>query len=155
MADPSTSPPLTRASVLEARQLIQKFVHHTPTLTNATLDRLASTPLGQRDGDNGIVVEDGRKPANPKIRLYFKCENWQRVGAFKIRGAFHALERLKMEPGWEAGGGRERGVVTHSSGELSLFFVSCYSFILGGKCPWVIGIVTMGIEVTHKTIRHG
>ncbi|KAI0440661.1 tryptophan synthase beta subunit-like PLP-dependent enzyme [Xylaria telfairii] len=116
MADPSTSPPLTRASVLEARQLIQKFVHHTPTLTNATLDRLASTPLGQRDGENRKEVEDGRKPANPKIRLYFKCENWQRVGAFKIRGAFHAIERLKMEPGWEAGGGRERGVVTHSSG---------------------------------------
>ncbi|KAI0474495.1 tryptophan synthase beta subunit-like PLP-dependent enzyme [Xylaria cf. heliscus] len=121
MADPSTSPPLTRDSVLEARELIKEFVHHTPTLTNATLDRLASTPLGERDGDGdgdgdvGKVVE-GRKPANPKMRLYFKCENLQRIGAFKIRGAFHALERLKREPGWEAGGGRERGVVTHSSG---------------------------------------
>ncbi|KAI8953534.1 tryptophan synthase beta subunit-like PLP-dependent enzyme [Xylaria longipes] len=113
MADPSTSPPLTRASVLEARELIKEFVHHTPTLTNATLDRLASTP---RDGDGDGKVEEGSKPANPKIRLYFKCENKQRIGAFKIRGAFHALERLKREPGWEEGGGRERGVVTHSSG---------------------------------------
>ncbi|KAI0554482.1 tryptophan synthase beta subunit-like PLP-dependent enzyme [Xylaria curta] len=113
MADPSTSPSLTRSSVLEARELIKGFVHHTPTLTNATLDRLASTPLGSRDGDERI---EGRKSANPNIRLYFKCENLQRIGAFKIRGAFHALERLKREPGWEEGGGRERGVVTHSSG---------------------------------------
>ncbi|KAI1123739.1 tryptophan synthase beta subunit-like PLP-dependent enzyme [Nemania abortiva] len=111
MADPSTSPPLTRASVFEARELIKGFVHHTPTLTNATLNRLASTPRSEVEG-----AGEGRKPARPTIRLYFKCENLQRIGAFKIRGAFHAIERLKMEPGWEEGGGRERGVVTHSSG---------------------------------------
>ncbi|KAI1176606.1 tryptophan synthase beta subunit-like PLP-dependent enzyme [Nemania sp. FL0916] len=103
MADPATSPPLTRNSVLSARNIIKDFVHHTPTLTNATLDRLASTP--QSEGK-----------ARPRIRLYFKCENLQRIGAFKIRGAFHAIERLKKEPGWVEGGGRERGVVTHSSG---------------------------------------
>jgi hypothetical protein len=34
-----------------------------------------------------------------------------------VRGAFHALARLMAEEGWEAGGGRERGVVTHSSGQ--------------------------------------
>ncbi|KAI8633866.1 tryptophan synthase beta subunit-like PLP-dependent enzyme [Xylariaceae sp. FL1651] len=123
MADPSTSPPLTRTSVLEARELIREFVHHTPTLTNATLTRLASTPApaplpASTSTEAGAGGEDntGRRPANPKIRLYFKCENLQRIGAFKIRGAFHAIERLKREPGWEAGGGRERGVVTHSSG---------------------------------------
>ncbi|KAI0811415.1 tryptophan synthase beta subunit-like PLP-dependent enzyme [Xylaria sp. FL0064] len=117
MADPSTSPPLTRASVLEARELIREFVHHTPTLTNATLDRLASTPAPAPVVTVEESDEGGNKiPANPKMRLYFKCENMQRIGAFKIRGAFHAIERLKREPGWEAGGGRERGVVTHSSG---------------------------------------
>ncbi|KAI1350855.1 tryptophan synthase beta subunit-like PLP-dependent enzyme [Xylaria sp. FL0043] len=118
MADPSTSPPLTRASVLEARELIREFVHHTPTLTNATLDRLASTPALAPAGESSDEEEGEKKkkPANPKMRLYFKCENMQRIGAFKIRGAFHAIERLKREPGWEAGGGRERGVVTHSSG---------------------------------------
>ncbi|KAI1273801.1 tryptophan synthase beta subunit-like PLP-dependent enzyme [Xylaria sp. FL0933] len=123
MADPSTSPPLTRASVLEARELIRAFVHNTPTLTNATLDRLASTPApapvgagGNGGNDEEEGEEKGKKPANPKMRLYFKCENMQRIGAFKIRGAFHAIERLKREPGWEEGGGRERGVVTHSSG---------------------------------------
>ncbi|KAI1186592.1 tryptophan synthase beta subunit-like PLP-dependent enzyme [Nemania serpens] len=119
MADPSTSPPLTRDSVLEARELIREFVHHTPTLTNATLDRIASTPREDADGGEEGGEEEGgeKKPAaRPRIRLYFKCENLQRIGAFKIRGAFHALERLKREPGWEEGGGRERGVVTHSSG---------------------------------------
>ncbi|KAI3325895.1 tryptophan synthase beta subunit-like PLP-dependent enzyme [Xylariaceae sp. AK1471] len=119
MADPSTSPPLTRASVFEAHELIKGFVHHTPTLTNATLDRLASTPAAAPlpSGRTGSTGSDGdRRPANPTIRLYFKCENLQRIGAFKIRGAFHAIERLKREPGWEEGGGRERGVVTHSSG---------------------------------------
>ncbi|KAI0146264.1 tryptophan synthase beta subunit-like PLP-dependent enzyme [Xylariaceae sp. FL1272] len=104
MADPSSSPPLNRASVLEAHKLIKPFVHHTPTLTNATLSRLASEARGE-----------GK--AKPVIRLYFKCENLQRIGAFKVRGAFHALERLKMEDGWEEGGReRGRGVVTHSSG---------------------------------------
>ncbi|KAH7322616.1 tryptophan synthase beta subunit-like PLP-dependent enzyme [Stachybotrys elegans] len=54
--------------------------------------------------------------AKPVLRLWFKCENFQRVGAFKARGAFHAIERLKLEPGWLENGGREKGVATHSSG---------------------------------------
>jgi threonine dehydratase len=41
--------------------------------------------------------------------VFFKCENMQRVGAFKFRGAYNALSRLT--PGQKA-----RGVVTHSSG---------------------------------------
>ncbi|CAG8977021.1 hypothetical protein HYALB_00008879 [Hymenoscyphus albidus] len=39
-----------------------------------------------------------------------------KVGAFKVRGAFHAVRRLMEEEGWEENGGRVRGVVTHSSG---------------------------------------
>lgn len=106
MADPSTSPPLTRASVAEARELIRPFVHRTPVLTSSSLSALASTP----------TPTQGEGKARPKLRLWFKCENLQKVGAFKARGAFHAIERLKKEPGWLAGGGAERGVVTHSSG---------------------------------------
>lgn len=102
MADQSTSPPLTRASVAEARELIRPFVHRTPVITSSSLSALAST--------------SGQGKARPKFRLWFKCENFQKVGAFKARGAFHAIERLKKEPGWLAGGGAERGVVTHSSG---------------------------------------
>lgn len=57
--------------------------HRTPILHSSTLDRRV----------NG--------------RLYFKCENLQRVGAFKFRGAYNALSCLE-EP--------SHGVVTHSSG---------------------------------------
>jgi len=52
--------------------------------------------------------------ANPTIRLFFKCENQQKIGAFKARGAFHAILRLIEEEGLE--NVRRRGVVTHSSG---------------------------------------
>ncbi len=102
MADLATTPPLTRDSVIEAHKLVKPHVHRTPVLSNRTLNALASTPRGG---------------TRPTMRLWFKCENMQRVGAFKVRGAFHAVERLKREPGWVEGGGREKGVVTHSSGE--------------------------------------
>lgn len=137
MADLKTCPPLTRASVVAAHDLVRPHVHRTPVLTNSTLSRLASTPRGDRPGDkeaagtdkpgktNGQETTTGegevngkaeQPPARPVIRLWFKCENLQRVGAFKVRGAFHAVERLKADEGWVAGGGLERGVVTHSSG---------------------------------------
>lgn len=71
--------------VREAQARIADHTHRTPVLTCATLDRLA-----------------GRK-------LFFKCENFQKVGAFKFRGACNAILKL---PRAEAA----RGVVTHSSG---------------------------------------
>lgn len=142
MADPKTCPPLTRASVVAAHDLVRPHVHRTPVLTNSTLTRLASTPAGDRPGDLEAVgggqqqvegegengqKEEGGKKARPVIRLWFKCENLQRVGAFKVRGAFHAVERLKADQGWVAGGGLKRGVVTHSSGEHfpALLFFTC------------------------------
>ena len=111
MADLKTCPPLTRDSVVAAHALIKPHVHYTPVLTNTTLSETASTPRNL----SGTRFE-GRTPARPKLRLWFKCENLQRVGAFKARGAFHALARLQKEPGWVDNGGKERGVVTHSSG---------------------------------------
>ncbi|KAK0720567.1 tryptophan synthase beta subunit-like PLP-dependent enzyme [Lasiosphaeris hirsuta] len=114
MADPSTAPPLARASVQAAHELIKPFIHETPVLTNSTLNLLASTPRPQAalSGTEWAA----RTPAQPVLRFWFKCENLQRIGAFKVRGAFHAIERLKQEPGWAEAGGREKGVVTHSSG---------------------------------------
>jgi threonine dehydratase len=118
MADPKKSPPLTRDSVIAAHYLIKQYIHYTPVLTNLTITDLASTP--QSTSDLADTPWAGQKPAKPKLRLWFKCENLQKVGAFKVRGAFHALTRLMAEDGWEAGGGRERGVVTHSSGMSTL-----------------------------------
>lgn len=138
MADLKTCPPLTRASVVAAHDLVRPHVHRTPVLTNSTLSRLASTPRGDRPGDreasesetsdevSGEEKSEAGKgkaePARPVIRLWFKCENLQRVGAFKVRGAFHAVERLKADEGWVAGGGLGRGVVTHSSGEIYFLY---------------------------------
>lgn len=122
MADPSTSLPLERSSVVAAHKLVKPHVHHTPVLTNTTLTNLASTP----QTPEALVGTEwhGRRPAAPTIRLWFKCENLQKVGAFKVRGAFHALERLKVSEGnWEGDKGlerREKGVVTHSSGTCFL-----------------------------------
>ncbi|KAH6968511.1 tryptophan synthase beta subunit-like PLP-dependent enzyme [Fusarium avenaceum] len=114
MADISRTLPLTRDSVIEAHKLIRPYVHYTPVLTNRTITELASTPRTAEDLEGTRYA--GRTPARPVLRLWFKCENMQRIGAFKARGAFHAVERLKQEPGWLEGGGKEKGVVTHSSG---------------------------------------
>jgi len=79
-----TSAP-TLKEIRAARELIAPHVLRTPVLTSSTLDR-----------------EHG-------ARLYFKCENLQKVGAFKARGATFAV---LSAPEAEVRG----GVVTHSSG---------------------------------------
>lgn len=67
---------------------VRPYVHRTPVLT--------STLLNELSGGN----------------LYFKCENFQRMGAFKMRGAVNAIQQLS-EPQKKA------GVVTHSSGNFA------------------------------------
>ncbi|KAI1073301.1 hypothetical protein LB507_010780 [Fusarium sp. FIESC RH6] len=113
MADISTCLPLTRDSVVEAHRLIESHIHRTPVVTSSFIDKLASTPRDAALFDGQDVPS---QPANPQFKLHFKCENFQRAGAFKARGAFHAIERLKLEPGWAENGGKEKGVATHSSG---------------------------------------
>ena len=83
MADLSTCPPLTRASVVEAHRIVAPHVHRTPVVTNRTLSELASRPRAAEEL-RGTRWE-GRTPAAPRMRLWFKCENMQRVGAFKVR----------------------------------------------------------------------
>ncbi|EOD43143.1 putative pyridoxal-phosphate dependent enzyme protein [Neofusicoccum parvum UCRNP2] len=107
MADVSKCPPLSRESVVAAHQAIKPHVHFTPVLTCTTLSNFASTP--QTGDDLKGTEHEGGAPARPKIKLFFKCENYQRVGAFKARGAFHALSRLTDAE-------LTKGVVTHSSG---------------------------------------
>ncbi|KAL2867322.1 threonine/serine dehydratase [Aspergillus lucknowensis] len=102
----------TPSSIYEAHALIKPYIHHTPVLTSRTLNRIASIPQ-TAESLTGTPFE-GQTPANPKINFFFKCENYQRIGAFKSRGGFHALLRLIEEVGEEEV--RRRGVVTHSSG---------------------------------------
>ncbi|MBV9490311.1 MAG: pyridoxal-phosphate dependent enzyme [Verrucomicrobia bacterium] len=77
----------TLGDVRAAHQRIHRFIHRTPVLTSETLD-------AQLGGG---------------VHLLFKCENFQKVGAFKARGAHNAIFQLTAA---EAA----RGVVTHSSG---------------------------------------
>lgn len=80
---PTTEP--TFDDILAAAERIRPHVHRTPVLTCSALDELADA------------------------RLFFKCENFQRCGAFKMRGASNAVFALDDEDA-------SRGVVTHSSG---------------------------------------
>ena len=80
--------------IVEAYQRIKPFVHQTPVLTCSTFNQQASKNCS----------EDG----NIKIELYFKCENLQKTGAFKARGACNAILLAKSKG--------VTGIVTHSSG---------------------------------------
>ena len=83
----SAPPPdrLTLADIRAAHERIRERIHRTPVLTSTTLDQQSGGPL------------------------FFKCENFQKSGAFKARGATNAVFSLSDA---EA----ERGVATHSSG---------------------------------------
>ncbi len=76
---------ITQQVIAEAHNRIKPFVHQTPVLTSSSLDEVAG------------------------CNLFFKCENFQKVGAFKSRGAMNAVLSLTREQ-------RARGVATHSSG---------------------------------------
>ena len=75
----------TFEDVRAAARRLQGHAHRTPVLRSTTLD--------QRLG----------------AQVFFKCENFQRMGAFKFRGAFNALSRLTPRQ-------RRAGVVAYSSG---------------------------------------
>ncbi len=75
----------TFADILAAHDLIRPYIHRTPVLTSRSINTLMG------------------------CELYFKCENFQKVGAFKFRGAMNAVFSLTEE---EAA----KGVGTHSSG---------------------------------------
>ncbi len=120
MTDTASWPPLTRESVQDAHKHIESYIHRTPVVTCQTLNQIASTPqsernLGSESRQNG---HHASHEARPRVKLFFKCENQQKVGAFKARGAFHALGRLIEQDGIESV--RRKGVCTHSSGMTRL-----------------------------------
>jgi threonine dehydratase len=68
-----------------AYERIKDYINKTPVMTSRTLNSLTNA------------------------NVFIKCENFQRAGAFKCRGAFNSLSQLSSEE-------QERGVITHSSG---------------------------------------
>ena len=91
--------------IQEAHQRIAPRIHRTPVLRSATLDALSEADL------------------------FFKCENLQKTGSFKIRGAANAIFSLSDE---EA----SRGIVTHSSGNHAAA-VSCAA-AWRGVPAWIV-----------------
>jgi len=128
MADLSTCPPLIPSSVRTAYTKIQQHIHRTPLLTSRTLDLVASSPdpaayLAEDPtaATASSISTPEQDDAPPRLKLFFKAENFQKIGAFKARGAFHALVRLVEELGLEEV--RRRGLVTHSSGRFDSIFL--------------------------------
>ena len=76
---------ITITDIRNAAQRIQSYSHHTPVLTNESLNQTVGA------------------------EVFLKCENFQKVGAFKFRGACNAVFSLRDEAA-------ARGVCTHSSG---------------------------------------
>ncbi|QOK94381.1 threo-3-hydroxy-L-aspartate ammonia-lyase (plasmid) [Ralstonia pseudosolanacearum] len=80
-----TTLPITYDDVVAAHARLQGQAHRTPVLTSTTANALTGA------------------------ELFFKCENFQRMGAFKFRGAYNALSQFMPEQ-------RKAGVITFSSG---------------------------------------
>lgn len=76
---------ITQQHVQESLQRLAGIANRTPVMTSRTLNKKAG------------------------CRVFLKCENFQRVGAFKFRGAYNAISQLDPSQ-------REVGVITHSSG---------------------------------------
>jgi threo-3-hydroxy-L-aspartate ammonia-lyase len=85
MTTPTEPLPVTYDDVVAAAERIRGTAHRTPVVTSRTLDERLSA------------------------RVFLKCENLQRAGAFKFRGAYNAVSRLSPEE-------RARGVLAYSSG---------------------------------------
>ncbi|HBK70289.1 MAG TPA: serine dehydratase [Flavobacteriaceae bacterium] len=77
-----------KEDLILAHKRIEPYIHHTPVITSQTLNKMAGA------------------------ELFFKCENFQKMGAFKMRGAMHALLQLPIKQ-------QQKGVVTHSSGNFA------------------------------------
>ena len=76
---------ITKEAVELAAKTIEPYIHRTPVLTNKSINELTG------------------------IDFYFKCENFQKIGAFKIRGGMNAT--LSLSPAQ-----LKNGIATHSSG---------------------------------------
>ncbi len=80
--------PAYQQLLAQCQKMILPYIHRTPVLTSGMLNEMTGA------------------------QLFFKCENFQRMGAFKMRGAVHAILKLTEEQ-------KQKGVITHSSGNFA------------------------------------
>ena len=93
------------AEIVEAHQRIAPRIHRTPVLTSASLDAMTG------------------------LQIFFKCENLQKTGSFKIRGASNAILSLAEEE-------TRKGILTHSSGNHAAA-VACAA-TWRGAVAWIV-----------------
>lgn len=75
-------------NIVDAAAQISPYIHKTPVLTSQQLNSMVD------------------------CELFFKCENFQKMGAFKMRGASNAVMQLSNKQ-------KQKGVITHSSGNFA------------------------------------
>ena len=76
---------INKQSIINAQRRIKNLIHNTPILSSESINKISGA------------------------NIYFKCENFQKIGAFKMRGALNAVMLHSSKE-------IEKGFVTHSSG---------------------------------------
>ena len=79
---------INKNDLIKCHDRIKPFIHNTPVLTSSSINKMIGA------------------------NLFFKCDNFQKMGAFKMRGAANAILQLSEDQ-------KKRGVVTHSSGNFA------------------------------------
>lgn len=107
---------VTYDDVLQAADRLSGIAHQTPVVTSTTLNQITGA------------------------RVYLKCENFQRTGAFKFRGAYNALSQIDPNQ-------KKRGVLTYSSGNHA------QALALAGKLLSIPVIVVMPHDAPDIKVR--
>ncbi len=101
--------------VMKAYECIGEVVNRTPVMTSSTLDTMTGA------------------------KCFLKCENFQKAGAFKFRGAFNAVSQLSSRQ-------KEKGVITHSSGNHA------QALALAAKLLGVKAVIVMPENAPHVKV---
>jgi len=105
---------ITKKDLEDCHKRIRPFIHNTPVLRSSFIDKLCGA------------------------EVYFKCDNFQKMGAFKMRGATNAILSLSADQ-------MKKGVVTHSSGNFAQA-VSLAAKSIGIKAYIVMPSTATGIK---------
>ncbi len=79
---------MNKQTLIQVHNRVKPYIHKTPVLTSELINEICG------------------------CKVFFKCENFQKMGAFKMRGATNAILNLSDDE-------RNKGVVTHSSGNFA------------------------------------
>lgn len=109
----------TRETIEVAHQRIRAYINRTPVMHSSVIDELVG------------------------CRIFFKCENFQKVGAFKARGAMNAALSLTAEE-------RSKGLATHSSGNHAQALARAANLL---KVPAYIVMPSTAPEIKKRGVK--